>query len=202
VKGLFPLWIKLIATSFVTILIPVYAVHYGWANFLWFSDIALFTSVLALWLDSRLLASMTALSALAVESAWIVDFFWQLLTGRQLLGFTGYMFDARHPLWIRALSLFHLAMPILFVWMMSRLGYDPRALLWQTIFAWTILLVTYFFTDPADNINWAFGPGSQPQSRLPPLVYLVLLMLFLPLAVYLPTHLGLQHFFGSKALDG
>jgi hypothetical protein len=190
-----PLWIKLLATAFVAVLAPVYARHYGWANFLWFSDIALFSCVAALWLESPLLASMMTVGVLLLESAWIVDFVWRLLIGRGLLGLTDYMFESRNPRFIRGLSLFHVAMPFLLLWMVSRLGYDRRAWLAQTLLTWGVLLITYFVTRPDDNINWAFGLGSKPQHRLSPPVYLVFLMLALPIVVYWPTHLALKHVF-------
>jgi len=190
-----PLWIKLLATAFVAVLAPVYARHYGWANFLWFSDIALFSCVAALWLESPLLASMMTVGVLLLESAWIVDFVWRLLIGRGLLGLTDYMFESRNPRFIRGLSLFHVAMPFLLLWMVSRLGYDRRAWLAQTLLTWGVLLITYFVTRPDDNINWAFGLGSKPQHRLPPPVYLVFLMLALPTVVYWPTHLLLTRLF-------
>ncbi len=190
-----PLWIKLLATAFVAVLAPVYARHYGWANFLWFSDIALFSCVAALWLESPLLASMMTVGVLLLESAWIVDFAWRLLIGRGLLGLTDYMFESKNPRFIRGLSLFHVAMPFLLLWMVSRLGYDRRAWLAQTLLTWGVLLITYFVTRPDDNINWAFGLGSKPQHRLPPPAYLVFLMLALPIVVYWPTHLLLTRLF-------
>jgi hypothetical protein len=51
-----------------------------------------------------------------------------------------------------------------------------------------VLPVTYLLTEPADNINWVFGPGSKPQMWMRPVLDLLLFMLFLPLCVYLPTH--------------
>lgn len=50
--------------------------------------------------------------------------------------------------------------------------------------------------DPSgNNVNWVHGPGEDPQEILPPLVYLGLLMVGLPLAVFLPTHLVLKRLF-------
>src|SRR5207253_10552072 len=86
-----------------------------------------------------------------------------------------------------------LVLPALLLWMVWRLGYDSRAWLLQTLLTWVILLATFFFTDPAQNINWAFGPGTKPQHLLSPMVYLILVMLVLPLLVYLPTHLVLRY---------
>jgi hypothetical protein len=191
----FPL--KIFTTVFISILIPAYAIHYGWANFLWLSDIALFGTILALWLDSALIASMMAVGALVLETAWIIDFFGHLLIRRTLLGLSDYMFDPHNPVFIRALSLFHLVLPGLVFWMVWRLGYDSRAWLLQTLLTWVILLATYFFTNPDQNINWAFGPGTKPQHLLPPMLYLFLVMLVVPLLVYLPTHLALKYLLGK-----
>ena len=51
-----------------------------------------------------------------------------------------------------------------------------------------------WITDPAENINWVHGPGSTPQTWLPPSVYLAMLMAFFPIVVYLPTHILLLRF--------
>jgi hypothetical protein len=50
-------------------------------------------------------------------------------------------------------------------------------------------------TDPQKNINWVFGPGNKPQHLLPPLLYLGLEMVVIPVCVFLPTHLLLKRFF-------
>jgi hypothetical protein len=191
-SDLIPLWIKLAYTLFVLATVAVYAVKYPLCNFLWFSDIALIATVPALWLESGLLASMMAVGVLLPELLWNVSYFGQLATGRRISGLTDYMFDADKPRYLRALSLFHVFLPVLLVWMVVRLGYDGRALLAQTVLAWVLLPVCYRYTDPKENVNWVFGPGNAPQRRLPPLVYLALLMLGFPLLLYLPAHLLLS----------
>ena len=191
-----PLWIKIFYTLYLCVLVPVYWAKYGPSNFLWFSDIALLATAVALWLESPLLASMMALAVALPELAWNVGFFARLIFGVNISGLSGYMFDARIPLYLRALSLFHVVLPVLLLWMLHRLGYDRRAWPAQTLLCLVVLPVTYLLTAPADNINWVFGPGTKPQDRLPPLVYLGLLMIFFPLAIYLPTHWILQRCFG------
>jgi hypothetical protein len=172
--------------------VPVYWVHWGPKNFLWFSDIALLATAAALWLESPLIASMMLLAIALPELAWNVDFFGRLLTGRHLVGLSDYMFDARKPLGLRALSLFHVALPIVLIWTVHRLGYDDRAWLVQTMVALTVLPVTYWVTDAGDNVNWVYGPGRTRQSRMHPLTYLALEMVFFPVVVYLPVHLLLR----------
>jgi hypothetical protein len=193
---LVPLPLKIGYTLFLCVLVPVYWVHWGPKNFLWFSDIALLTTGLALWLESALLASMMTLAIALPELAWNVDFFGRLLTGRQMLGLSGYMFDRDKPRFLRALSLFHVVLPGVLLWMVYRLGYDERAWLFQTVLALIVLPVCYWITAPADNVNWVYGPGSKPQTVLPPLAYLGLTMLFFPVVIYLPTHVFLRALFG------
>jgi len=194
---LIPLPLKIGYTLFLCVLVPVYMVTWGPKNFLWFSDIALLTTAVALWLESSLLASMMTLAIALPELAWNVDFFGRLLTGRQLLRLSGYMFDREKPRFLRALSLFHVVLPIGLLWMVYRLGYDHRAWLFQTVVALVVLPVSYWITDPADNVNWVYGPGSRPQTRMHPRSYLMLTMLLFPLLIYLPTHLLLRTLFGQ-----
>jgi len=179
------------------VLVPVYWLHHGPANFLWASNIALIVTVVALWRESRLLASTMAVAVLLPELAWNLDFFSRLLAGRDLTGLdaTGYMFDRALPLWLRALSLFHVFLPVLLLWLVYRLGYERRAWLAATALCWVMLPVSYLLTDPAKNINWVFGLGGAPQTWLPGPWYLALLMLVFPLCVYLPTHLVLKKAF-------
>jgi hypothetical protein len=191
-----PLWLKISYTIFVIIIIPIYWRHYGPGNFLWFSDIALFTTAIILWLESSLLASMMALSVVILESVWIVDFVIGLFAGSSVIGLSAYMFDSKIPAPIRALSLFHLFLPPLLLWLVYRLGYNSRALLWQTVLAWIVLPLSYLFTRPSENVNWVHGFGNHgPQKWLPPTLYLVLLMLAFPLILYLPSHFLLKKLF-------
>lgn len=190
-----PLWIKITYTLFAVITVAVYAVKYPPGNFLWFSDIALVLTAPALWLESGLLASMLAVGTLLPEVFWNAGFFGRLFTGKRLAGLTDYMFDAQKPLYLRALSLFHVFLPALLLWMIARLGYSPKALIAQTVLAWIVLPLTYVTTDPEKNINWVFGPGTVQRNRLSALLYLGLLMIAFPVLVYLPTHLLLQAFF-------
>lgn len=79
-------WIKIAYTLFILVLIPIYWRQWGVANFLWFSDVALLGSVVALWLESPLLASMMAIGVLLPELYWNVEMLTRLLTGLRLAG--------------------------------------------------------------------------------------------------------------------
>ena len=189
-----PLWLKIVYLAFVCGLVPIYWKQYGPANFLWFSDIALLLLVPALWLESKLLFSTLAVSVGLLELLWNADFLFRLLTGNEVVGLSAYMFDSRIKLWIRALSVFHVVLPPLILWYVYKLGYDGRGFAVQTVIAWAVLLVCYFFTPPSENVNWVYGFG-KPQTLLPRGLYLALLMLGFPVVIYFPSHLILARLF-------
>ena len=191
-----PFWLKIPVTLFVCVVVPVYWMQYGPGNFLWFSDIALLLAVPALWFESALLASMMALAVGVFELAWIVDFIVRLVTGSSIFGLSAYMFDSKILSGIRALSLFHVVLPVLLIWMVYRLGYDTRALPAQTLAAWIVLPLSYLLTKASDNVNWVYGFGNKPQRRMPPRLHLALMMVLFPVVIYLPTHLVLNALFG------
>jgi hypothetical protein len=184
-----PLGLKVVYTLFVCALLPIYWRQYGAANFLWFSDIALLALVPALWLENALLVSMMAVSVLFFEALWNADFFFRLATGKSLIGLSAYMFDPKISPFIRALSSFHIILPLLLLWTVYRLGYDQRALVCQTIVAVVVLPLSYLMSNPHDNVNWVYGFGENPQRILPAPLFVIVLMLLFPLLVYLPTHL-------------
>jgi hypothetical protein len=190
-------WLKITYTLFVCVLIPVYWVAYGPINFLWGSDIALLLTVLALWTENRSLASMMSLGVLVPELAWNIDFALRLIFGPEAIPLAGtrYMFSADIPLIVRAFSLFHIFLPVVLLWLMYRLGYQRKALLYQTLLAWLILPISYALSDPSANINWVHGFGDEPQTWMPGPLYVALLMVLFPLGLYVPTHLLLGKLF-------
>jgi hypothetical protein len=175
-------------TVFVAVLVPVYWHHYGPGNFLWFSDIALFAVLIALWTGNCLVFSMMAIGVLPLEVVWTLDF----VTGGRMIGLAGYMFEEDRPLYLRGLSLFHLFLPPLIVWMLVRQGYDRRALVAQMALAWVVLPASWLLTPPADNINWVHGLGEAGATGVAPGLYLVAYMALLPVVVFVPMHLLLR----------
>lgn len=190
-----PLWIKVSYTLWAAVLLPVYWHQYGPSNFLWFSDVAFFGTLLALWRESQLLASVMALSVALPELMWSVSFFGRLLFDREVIGLADYMFDSTIPLFVRGLSFFHFFMPLLLIWMLHRFGYDRRALLLQTLLAWIILPASYFAAGPEENINWVYGLADDRQAWMPDAAWVALLMLFFPVVIYTPSHLVFRKLF-------
>ncbi|SRR5690606_15490434 len=190
-----PVWMKLGYAAAVPAIGVVYWYAYGPQNYLWLSDIALVLTALAVILGNRLLASMPAVGVLPLEIAWAVDF----LAGGNTTGMAAYMFDGELPLYLRALSGFHLALPPTLIYLLWKLGYDRRAFALQTLVTWAALAAAYAWSDREENINWVFGPANEPQQIVPPLVYLGLEMVVIPLVIMLPTHFVLMRLFGRQS---
>jgi hypothetical protein len=202
-----PLWLKVAYTLFTAVLLPVYWFEYGPLNYLWFCDVALLVTLVALWTESPLLASTQAVAIVFPQTLWVLDFLIQLATGIKTIGLSDYMFDARISTYVRGLSLFHGWLPFLLVWLVWRLGYDRRAFLVQTLISWAVLLASFTLTTdptgPAGNVNKVFGLDDQhPQTWMPRWQWLAVLMAFYPLVIFLPSHLVLRMVFrppGEKA---
>jgi hypothetical protein len=180
----------------VAVLVP-YWFRYGWRNYLWFSDVALILLVPALWLESAWVASTVAVGTLALELFWNVSFAGRLFGPRWSTGLTDYMFEPARPLWLRALSLFHMVVPAVTLLLLFELGYDPRALPTMLVLGTAVLVTTYAVTAPEQNINWVRGFGTRPQTRMPPRRYLLLLLVAFPLLVWIPSHFVLAALFGQ-----
>src|SRR5689334_3933035 len=142
---------------------------------------------------------MMVIALLLPEVLWNVSYFARLLLGVRVTDLAGYMFDPAKPLFVRALSLFHVVLPVAQLWMLHELGYDGRALAAQTVLAWIVLPVTYAVTTPADeNINWVRGPD-QATARMHPYAWLAFLMAAFPVGLYVPTHFILRFLFPPAA---
>lgn len=192
-----PSWLKVAYSAFLAVLVPVYLANYGPTNFLYFCDIALFLTLVALWRESPLWASIPAVGILLPQMLWCVEFATGAVGWFPLGGMTRYMYDPSLPLHLRALSLFHGWLPWLLLWLVVRLGYDRRAFAWWWGIAWAAMLVCFFFMpatqDPdrpkrAWNINYVFGPGDAPQTWMPAWVWFALVLVGIPFVLALPSH--------------
>jgi len=188
-KANIPLWFKLSYTAFCAVLVPTYLVAYGPTNFLYFCDVALLTTLAAIWLESPLLASAPAVGILLPQALWVIDFIAGAL-GIPLTGMTAYMFDAKLPLFTRGLSFFHFWLPFVLAWLVWRLGYDRRAFVVWTVAAWALLSICYFLmpAPPAMdgslpvNINYVFGlSDAAAQSFMPGPMWFAMLLIGLPI---------------------
>ena len=192
-----PLWLKIAWTVWVLCWAPIYWRQYGAQNFLFFCDVGNVIIALALWSESALLFSWQAVSLLVFQSLFTVDLAGACLTGRHWIGGSEFMFDPHLPLLVRALSLFHAVTPVVLLWAVRRLGYDPRAWKLATIACWILVPISYFWR-PEHNVNWARGIFFIQQQAMPGWVYLMAYLLLVPAVVYYPTHLGLMWWSGRR----
>ncbi len=205
-----PTWVKVAYSSFVAILVPCYWVTYSPWNFLYFCDIALLVTGVAIWIESPLLVSMQAVAITLAQMLWVVDFLCRLIAGVHITGVTSYMLDSSIPLFLRSLSLFHGWLPFVLLWLLWRLGYDRRALGIQSVVAIVVLLISYLFAPPpppsashpnwAVNINYVYGlDDKHPQTMMTPWLWLLCLMAVNVIALYLPTHFVLRRVFEAPS---
>ncbi len=170
-----PAGLKLGYLAFVAVMVPAYLFYYGPYSFLWFSNLALLTGLLAAWFENRWLASMALVATLLPEIGWIVSFAGGLLGVAPLRDLVSYMFDAEIPLFMRALSLYHLPLPFVLFWMTWRLGYEPRAWRRLLIVGYAVLLLSFLLAAPGRSANWVLGPiADEPQTWMPPLAWLAI----------------------------
>ncbi|MDX1486877.1 MAG: hypothetical protein R3268_01655 [Acidiferrobacterales bacterium] len=194
---LVPLWLKVAWTAMVLGIVLIYWRHRGPANFLWFSDIAFLALVPGLWLESTFIVSLVACMVLVPETLWSVSFFGRLLHLPQVTGIADYMFDQQTPLWLRAVSLFHIPLLALLIWGPWQLGYDPAVFPWAVLIAWIVLPLTRWLTGPEVNINHVYRLPVAAGASLTPVQHMLVLMIAVPLLMQLPGHLLLWALFGD-----
>ena len=169
--GRVPLWIKLAYTGWMAVWVPLYWRENGPSNFLWICDFANFALLVALWAESAILASSQLAGVLFIQVLWAFDYFGRLLFGAHPIGGTEYMFDPASPLWLRSLSLFHLWSVPLLIWLVRRLGHDPRGWRLQTAVASILLPASVVVGTPEQNLNWMYAPFGVEQTLLPALAF-------------------------------
>jgi hypothetical protein len=186
-----PLWLKLGWTVWLAVWAPVYWRQYGLQNFLFFCDLGNVLIGVGLWLESPLMFSWAGCGVLLFQTLYTIDVVGALFSGHHIVGGTEYMFDPRLPLLVRLLSLFHVATPPLLGWAIWRLGYDRRGWKLQTLTAWIVIPINYFWR-PEFDVNWARGLFFHEQHAMPGWMYLLGYLVVAPLCIYLPTHLFLD----------
>ena len=204
-----PLWLKTAFSCWVLLWALSYWHLYGPYNYFWLCNVANFLILIGLWRESRLLLSAQCLAVLLIGIVWTLDVAAAFVTGgaegTHLIGGTEYMFDPEIPLAGRLLSLYHSFLPLVALYGVYRVGYDRRGIALQTLITCVLLLATWLVVDPELNINWVHAPfGAEEQEMLPPLLYLLAVMVATPLLVYLPSHFlirGILALLGGRRPD-
>lgn len=194
----FPLWVRWASLIWFAVWMFAYWRYWGAQNFLHLCDITVILTCAGLFWSSPLLLSSQSVASIVTDFLWDLDAGWRLFSGHNLLGGTEYMWDTHYPLWVRLLSLFHVVWPILLLWSLRRTGYNRRGLALQSAIAAGAMIASRF-TNPALNINFAFGApiGKRPWGPAP--VHVALMWLGLVILIYAPTHLLLAKLFPSRA---
>jgi hypothetical protein len=196
-----PEWIRWSALIWLGVWFPAYWYTWGAANFLHLCDIAVILTCIGLWTSSALIISSQAVASLLIDVVWVLDVGWRFITGHDLVGGVDYLFDPRYALWVRLLSLFHLIMLPLLVWALQRLGYDPRGVKLQVGIAF-LLFISSRFSQPQENINFAFTDPFLHRQWGPAPVHLTISLLFVTIVIYLPTHLLLRRVMATPCPSG
>jgi hypothetical protein len=190
-----PTWFKIFYTLATAGIVAIWLRHYGPRNLLWLSDIALIGAVPAMWLEDARIGSVLAVAVLLPELLWNLDFVLRLITRRRWTGLTDYMFEAERPKILRTLSLFHVPLPLVMLWLLHAYGYDRYVALPGAIALAAIVLPwSRAVSTPERNINWTYGLGAA-RVHWPALVYVAVLFLGFVTCVFAPTHLVLLKIF-------
>ncbi len=183
-----------VAMLWFAVWLPAYWDYWGWRNLLQLCDIAVFVAVAGLWLGSSLLLSSQAVSFLVISLFWVADVAWRVATGTHLIGGTEYLWDARFPLWLRLLSVYHIALPILLLWSLRRVGYDGRGWKLQAAIA-AAAMIAARLAAPELNYNMVYRDPLLGRTWGPAPVHIAFMWMMLVAAVYFPTHLLLRKCF-------
>lgn len=176
------------ALIWLAVWVPAYWHAWGPVNFLHLCDLAVLLTCIGLWTSNSLLLASQAVSSIVVDLIWTADAASAVFSKHQLIGGTEYLLDAHIALWIRLLSLFHIVLPVVLLWALTRVGYHRRAWALQT----AIVIGTFVasrFTNPAANVNYAFRDPFWHKQLGPAPVHILLCILAMAIVVYLPTHL-------------
>lgn len=188
-----------VALAWLAIWVPAYWVTWGPQNFLLFCDLAVFLTCAGLWWGNSLLLSSQAV-AVAFNLVWILDLGWGAVFGTHPFGGTEYMWDARFPLWVRLLSFFHIALPMVQFWALRRTGYDARGWKLQSGIMFAVMAVCLLLR-PEKNLNYIYSEPLFNRTWGPAPVHILAVGAFIILVFYLPTHALLSKLFRPAPQD-
>jgi hypothetical protein len=158
---------------------------------LWFCDISLLLTGIALITRSRVIITAQFVGCFAYHLLWNMDFLIYLVSGHFLLGATNYMFYSDTSIAQKCLSLIaHTAIVPCTLYGIFIIGTSRKAWLFQWLQTLIIFCLTIIFTQPEQNINWMFGTrfGGITPSKTGSFIYYALMTLIPPFLLYLPLN--------------
>jgi hypothetical protein len=144
--------------------------------------------------ESPLLLSSQALIAILGGFLWLVNYSSGLILGHPIFAGMEYMWDVNLPRWVRSLSLYHVALPVLLLAGLHHFGYDRRAWKLQGLISLLVICLSRL-SSPAKNINFAFSDPLLQRAWGPAPVHVMVIWSGLMLLIYWPTHKVLSHVF-------
>ncbi|HEY5971260.1 MAG TPA: hypothetical protein VIT22_04680 [Pseudoxanthomonas sp.] len=187
--------LRWLGALWLLVYLPAYTLAYGAANFLFLCNIGVIVTAIGLILRNRLLISSQAVAAPVIALVWLLDAGWRVLTGEFLFGGTRYMWDDAYSLFTRLLSLYHVAWPLLLVWILRRTGYDRRGWALQAGIAALAMMAGRWLGQRAENINFAWQDPFFGQQFGPAPVHLLISWAALVGIAYGATHWLLKRWF-------
>lgn len=183
-------FLRWVALAWLAVWIPVYWRAWGWQNFFHFCDIAVILSCIGILTGSRLLISSQVVGAIVPQAIWCFEVSWHAATGRNFFGGAEYMWDSAVPRYVRMLSLFHVALPLVLLYAVWRTRYDRRGFLLQIAIAAATLIVSRAFGAQL-NLNYSFVEPLFHRTWGPAPIHLAAVLAFVSLVFYLPVHVAL-----------
>lgn len=173
----------------LAIYVPSYLQAYGALHFLQLCNIGVLLTCLAWLTRSALWLSTQWLAAPLIAVLWLADVTATLATGHPLHGGTLYLWDASIPWPARALSIYHVFLPLLLLHALRTTGYDRRALVVQSTLATVVMAISSMVATPQNNLNYLFQwpDGAVPVGPL--WMRGVIQVILIVLILYVPTHL-------------
>ncbi|MBI3406708.1 MAG: hypothetical protein HY046_14740 [Acidobacteria bacterium] len=188
----FPI-LRWLAVLWLIVWVPAYWHTWGCENFLLLCDLAVFLTCFGLLTGNSLLLSSQAVSMAFIGALWALDLLSYGIIGKHIIGGTGYLWDPQYPLWVRALSVYHILLPVIAIWALRRVGYDKRGWRLQSALA-IVITIASRWGDPAKNLNFAFTDPIFQRAWGPAPAHLAFILVVLIFAIYYSTHVMLGRF--------
>ena len=149
-----PYKVKMSYYAFMAFMFPVYITHYPLINFVNLCQVHLFLVLAGFLTDKHIFISMSALGIIILQLFWCLDFICEIM-GIHFVGGTKYMYNSDIPLYVRILSLYHGWFPFFLLYLIKKVGYDQRAVLYQYILSNSLCLLSYYNSELYnENINF------------------------------------------------
>ena len=92
-------------------------------------------------------------------------------------------------------------LPFFLLYLVAKLGYDRRALVWWTMLTWALIPICFFLLPPPRpdagltpvNVNYVWGLNdATPQTWVSPELWLVGMMVLMPIVLFASVHVVLM----------